>query len=279
MTVGIIGLGLIGGSLAKAFRRDPSVTVLGVGPGPLHHRVCPDRPGHPGPPYRRAPGGAGPAPPGHLSRGGGGAHGAPGAPAPVPHHGHRLRRHQGEGVPGGLPPGPAVWLPPSWGATPWRGPTSPASSTAGPTSLTGHPWCWCPPPLTTSACWTGRKKLLAPVGFGRVSITTADKHDQRIAFTSQMAHVISNAYIKAPPPGGTTASPPAATRTSPGWPGSTPPCGPSFSWRTRRICSSELDTLIGNLNQYKNALEAEDFPTLCRLLDEGRKIKEEVDGK
>ena len=29
MTVGIIGLGLIGGSLAKAFRRDPSVTVLG----------------------------------------------------------------------------------------------------------------------------------------------------------------------------------------------------------------------------------------------------------
>ena len=42
------------------------------------------------------------------------------------------------------------------------------------------------------------KKLLEPVGFGRVSITTADKHDQRIAFTSQMAHVISNAYIKSP---------------------------------------------------------------------------------
>ena len=101
-----------------------------------------------GPPHRRAPGGAGPAPPGHLSRGGGGAHGAPGASAPVPHHGHRLRRHQGEGVPGGFPPGPAVWLPLPGGATPWRGPTSPASSTAGPTSLTGHPWCWCPPPLT-----------------------------------------------------------------------------------------------------------------------------------
>ena len=27
------------------------------------------------------------------------------------------------------------------------------------------------------------------------------------------------------------------------------------------------------------ALEEEDFPTLCRLLDEGRRIKEEVDGK
>ena len=42
------------------------------------------------------------------------------------------------------------------------------------------------------------KKLLAPVGFGRVSITTAQEHDKRIAFTSQMAHVISNAYIKSP---------------------------------------------------------------------------------
>ena len=41
----------------------------------------------------------------------------------------------------------------------------------------------------------------------------------------------------------------------------------------------ELDTLIGNLNQYKQALEDEDFPALCRLLDEGRRIKEEVDGK
>ena len=41
----------------------------------------------------------------------------------------------------------------------------------------------------------------------------------------------------------------------------------------------ELDTLIASLNQYRKALEEEDFPTLCRLLDEGRRIKEEVDGK
>ena len=41
----------------------------------------------------------------------------------------------------------------------------------------------------------------------------------------------------------------------------------------------ELDTLIASLNQYRKALEEEDFPALCRLLDEGRRIKEEVDGK
>ncbi len=57
-----------------------------------------------------------------------------------------------------------------------------------------------------------------------------------------------------------------------------PPCGPSSFWRTKKNLLFELDTLIGNLNQYKQALEDEDFPTLCRLLDEGRRIKEEVDG-
>ena len=42
------------------------------------------------------------------------------------------------------------------------------------------------------------KKLLAPAGFGRFSITTAEQHDEMIAFTSQLAHVVSNAYIKSP---------------------------------------------------------------------------------
>ena len=40
----------------------------------------------------------------------------------------------------------------------------------------------------------------------------------------------------------------------------------------------ELDTLIANLQEYKTAMEQDDFPTLRRLLDDGRRIKEEVDG-
>ena len=42
------------------------------------------------------------------------------------------------------------------------------------------------------------KELLSPAGFGRISVTTAEKHDEMIAFTSQLAHVVSNAYIKSP---------------------------------------------------------------------------------
>ena len=45
------------------------------------------------------------------------------------------------------------------------------------------------------------KDLLAPVGFSRFSITTAEQHDEMIAFTSQLAHVVSNAYIKSPTAG------------------------------------------------------------------------------
>ena len=42
------------------------------------------------------------------------------------------------------------------------------------------------------------KELLAPAGFGRFTITTAEHHDEMIAFTSQMCHVVSNAYVKSP---------------------------------------------------------------------------------
>ena len=40
----------------------------------------------------------------------------------------------------------------------------------------------------------------------------------------------------------------------------------------------EIDTLIANLKEYRDAIEAGDKETLYRILDEGRKIKEEVDG-
>ena len=41
----------------------------------------------------------------------------------------------------------------------------------------------------------------------------------------------------------------------------------------------ELETLIDDLTKYKDAIEHNDFATLRQLLDDGRRIKEEVDGK
>ena len=42
------------------------------------------------------------------------------------------------------------------------------------------------------------KNLLKKAGFSSVTITTAEKHDEMIAYTSQLAHIVSNAYVKSP---------------------------------------------------------------------------------
>ena len=41
----------------------------------------------------------------------------------------------------------------------------------------------------------------------------------------------------------------------------------------------ELDILSRHLAQYREALESDDMPRLIQLLDDGRRIKEEVDGR
>lgn len=42
------------------------------------------------------------------------------------------------------------------------------------------------------------EKLLREIGFGKVVKTTPEHHDKVIAYTSQLAHVVSNAYVKSP---------------------------------------------------------------------------------
>ena len=123
------------------------------------------------------------------------------------------------------------------------------------------------------------KKLLEPVGFGRVSITSAQAHDKRIAFTSQMAHIISNAYIKSPTArqhdGFSAGSYKDLTRVA--W--LNPDMWAELFLENRENLLFELGTLIEDLTKYKDAIERNDFGTLRQLLDDGRRIKEEVDGK
>ena len=42
------------------------------------------------------------------------------------------------------------------------------------------------------------REMVRPLGFGKFSVTSAAEHDRVIAFTSQLAHVVSNAYVKSP---------------------------------------------------------------------------------
>ena len=122
------------------------------------------------------------------------------------------------------------------------------------------------------------KDSLAPCGFKSFSVTTAEAHDKMIAFTSQMPHIVSNAYIKSPTAlshnGFSAGSYKDLTRVA--W--LNPPMWSELFLSNKDNILDELDVLINSLKQYKTAIETNDSDTLIRLLDEGRKRKEEVDG-
>ncbi len=121
------------------------------------------------------------------------------------------------------------------------------------------------------------KQLLAPVGFGSITVTTAEKHDEMIAFTSQMAHIVSNAYIKSPVAGGhkgfSAGSYKDLTRVA--W--LNPEMWAELFLENGDNLVKELDFLMEKLGEYRSAIAGEDKETLVRILDEGRMRKKAID--
>ena len=122
------------------------------------------------------------------------------------------------------------------------------------------------------------KDALAPCGFGSFSVTTARDHDRMIAFTSQMPHILSNAFIKSPTAlehkGFSAGSYRDLTRVA--W--LNPQMWAELFLENREFVLNELTTYIDALAQYRDAVQAQDLDTLIALLDEGKRRKEEVDG-
>lgn len=122
------------------------------------------------------------------------------------------------------------------------------------------------------------KIALAPCNFGTFSVTTAQEHDRLIAFTSQMPHIVSNAYIKSPTAlthrGFSAGSYKDLTRVA--W--LNPQMWAELFMSNKTNILSELDTYIDSLMAYRDAISENNYETLVALLDEGRKRKEEVDG-
>ena len=143
----------------------------------------------------------------------------------------------------------------------------------------GAPMVIVPPRFDDIELLSRVKELLSPAGFGSISVTMAEKHDQMIAFTSQMAHVVSNAYIKSPTArvhkGFSAGSYKDMTRVA--W--LNPPMWAELFMENKDCLLSELNIFIASLQQYRKAMEENDLPELVRLLDEGRRLKEEVDGR
>lgn len=122
------------------------------------------------------------------------------------------------------------------------------------------------------------KDALAPCGFKSFSVTTAQEHDRMIAFTSQMPHIISNAFIKSDTAlshkGYSAGSYKDLTRVA--W--LNPYMWAELFLSNKENILHEMDTYINELQKYRNAIAEENETSLIALLDEGRKRKEEVDG-
>ena len=122
------------------------------------------------------------------------------------------------------------------------------------------------------------KDALAPCGFGSFSVTTARDHDRMIAFTSQMPHILSNAFIKSATAlehkGFSAGSYRDLTRVA--W--LNPQMWAELFLENREFVLNELTTYITALERYRDAVEQHDLTSLIALLDEGKRRKEEVDG-
>jgi len=142
----------------------------------------------------------------------------------------------------------------------------------------GQPMVIVPPSFEDIRLFDQIQTLLKPVGFGRISVTTAEEHDEVIAFTSQMAHVVSNAFIKSPTAGKhkgySAGSYQDLTRVA--W--LNPDMWTELFLENKDDLLREIDGFITSMQAYRNAIETEDADTLWKLLDEGRRRKKEVDG-
>lgn len=146
------------------------------------------------------------------------------------------------------------------------------------TLFKGQPMVLVPPVFDDMALLDRVKQALKPCQFGSFSVTTAEEHDRMIAFTSQMPHILSNAFIKSPTAlkhkGFSAGSYKDLTRVA--WLNA--PMWAELFLENRENVLFELDFYIKSLQEYRQAIADNNMDALTSLLEEGKKRKEEVDG-
>ena len=119
--------------------------------------------------------------------------------------------------------------------------------------------------------------LFADIGFGTINRITPEAHDAMIAFTSQLAHVVSSAYIKSPRAqrhdGFSAGSYKDLTRVAK----LNPQMWTELFLENSGALLEEIDTLITHIHEYRDAIAEGDSERLYKLLDHGRRIKEALD--
>ena len=114
------------------------------------------------------------------------------------------------------------------------------------------------------------------IGFAKCVVSSPSEHDEIIAFTSQLAHVVSSAYIKSPTldkkSGFSAGSFKDLTRVAKlnadMW-------TVLFEMNSKAL-TNELDSIISALTDYRDSIKAHDSERLHQLLEEGTRLKEKI---
>ena len=116
--------------------------------------------------------------------------------------------------------------------------------------------------------------LAGSISFGKAVVSTPQKHDEVIAYTSQLAHVVSNAYVKSPAmlnyDGFSAGSFQDLTRVAK---------LNEYMWSELFMCNKEallkeINCVINSITEYRDAIENGDLERLIEILRDGRELKE-----
>lgn len=143
----------------------------------------------------------------------------------------------------------------------------------------GQPMVLVAPPIYDPALIVRAQQALIPAGFGSFSVTTPEMHDRLVAYTSQLAHVVSSAFVKSPTAqkhrGFSAGSYKDLTRVAE---------MNAAMWTELFLDNAdnlvvELDCVMAELARYREALVESDAETLHDLLEEGSQAKLCADGR
>ena len=116
--------------------------------------------------------------------------------------------------------------------------------------------------------------LAGSIGFGKAVLSTPEKHDQVIAYTSQLAHIVSNSYVKSPSVhdfnGFSAGSFLDLTRVAK----LNEDMWTSLFLYNKDALIFEIDQILDNIKKCRDAIQHENTAELRELLKQGRILKE-----
>lgn len=117
-------------------------------------------------------------------------------------------------------------------------------------------------------------RLAYNIGFAKVVVSNVEEHDSVIAFTSQLAHVVSSSYVKSPSllkqAGFSAGSFKDLTRVAK----LNEDMWTELFLMNRGPLVDEIEHIIARLTEYRDAIANNDAQRLHDLLKEGRELKE-----